>query len=364
MDIGALSRRRARPNPGLLLDLGAIGLVWGVLLGTYLAARAPSLASPTQIASTVHAVLAALMGVVLSCGFLLVMRDAPVGAPRRGRVVPTVLTAAALGVLQAALDIPLERVFNAVNETPLELFALNLGFYGCVHLAVGGVLLLVRAVDATRIRAEHSAQLEIDRARAEASLLRAQVQPHFLFNAMNAIHGLMMTARIDEADGMLTRLAKLLRVSFRSDLSGWSTVADELAAAEHYTAIEETRFGERLRIGYRVPAELLDCRAPALCLLPLVEGVVTYATAVAGPIEVLVRVLVRRGRLVLRVTTKPGHGPLPRELIHQTQARVLALDEGAWMAVREGQAGVRVMLVLSGAGVAPPAPTAQVTAGA
>ena len=335
-----------RQEPALPLTLGVIGLIWGVLLGTYLAMRANNLGNPQQLASAVHAALAAVMGAGLSCVFIWTSRRFGSQGTWPRRVVVMLLTAAAVALLQAAADVPLERAFNSVTETNATLFVLNLGFYSCVQVGVGGMLMVVGALDATRFSVERDAQLEVERARAEAAMLRAQVQPHFLFNTLNGVRGLMMSARLDEADGMLARLASLLRESFRADMTSWSNLRDELAIAEHYTSIEEARFGPRLSIRYVVPEALLDEPVPKLCLLPLVEGVVGHATRAAGPVEVLVRAADRGGHLILRAKNSRGEGDEPAAMFRETLARVLALESGARLKVRESHGQCAVTLLL------------------
>ncbi len=111
-------------------------------------------------------------------------------------------------------------------------------------------------------------------ARAELRALRAQISPHFTFNALGAIAA---TLRVDpdRARGLLLDFADYTRYSFGRH-GEYTTLAEELRAVETYLALERARFGDRLRTRVLVPPELLAVQLPFLVLQPLVENAVRH----------------------------------------------------------------------------------------
>lgn len=154
--------------------------------------------------------------------------------------------------------------------------------------------LLARRVDAIRIEHERSEQSvreqEIRRLASEAELraLRAQINPHFLFNALTTI-GHLIDAAPDRAVTTLLQLTELLRRVLRSD-GDMSTLGAELSFVTAYLDIEQARFEERLTVAIEVPAALHVAVIPTLLIQPLVENAIKHGIA---PFS-------RRGRLAIR----------------------------------------------------------------
>jgi two-component system LytT family sensor kinase len=137
-----------------------------------------------------------------------------------------------------------------------------------------------RRVDAIRLTEERYArgarELEIARLASQAELraLRAQINPHFLFNALTTLGYLIQTAP-DRAFDTLMRLTALLRGVLRSE-GEFTTLGREMEIVESYLEIERARFDERLRIRLDVPSTLLHMRIPPLLLQPIVENAVKH----------------------------------------------------------------------------------------
>ena len=113
---------------------------------------------------------------------------------------------------------------------------------------------------------------------AELRALRAQLNPHFLFNALNTLGHLMQTAP-DRALATLYQLTGLLRAVLRRTNGQFVALREELDIVESYLAIERERFEERLQVSIDVPAELRRARIPPLLLQPLVENAVKHGIA-------------------------------------------------------------------------------------
>jgi two-component system LytT family sensor kinase len=120
---------------------------------------------------------------------------------------------------------------------------------------------------------------ELDRSRrraaqAELRFLRAQISPHFLFNAITAIESFVRTDP-ERARTLLVQFADFTRYSFRSH-DQFVTVAEELELVDTYLELERARFGDRLAVTLRVAPEVLSVRVPALVLQTLVENAVRH----------------------------------------------------------------------------------------
>jgi hypothetical protein len=152
------------------------------------------------------------------------------------------------------------------------------------HAALSAIAaLLGHRIDAIRLTHErYERQLreqEIGRLATEAELraLRAQINPHFLFNALTTIGYLIQTSPVRALDTLL-RLTSLLRGVLRSE-SEFTTLGREIALVEAYLDIERARFEDRLRVRLAVPAALKSLRVPPLLLQPIVENAVKHGIA-------------------------------------------------------------------------------------
>ena len=114
---------------------------------------------------------------------------------------------------------------------------------------------------------------------AQLKMLRYQLNPHFLFNTLNAISTLVITEDNKLANDMLTKLSAFLRYSLDSDPLQKTTLAEEVRALQLYLDIETTRFGERLEIVMDIDDAVLDARVPSLILQPAIENAIKYAIA-------------------------------------------------------------------------------------
>ena len=112
---------------------------------------------------------------------------------------------------------------------------------------------------------------------AQLRMLRYQLNPHFLFNTLNAISTLVLEQETRKADAMVNRLSAFLRYSLDSDPTQQVTVADEVAALRLYLEIEQVRFEERLTLDFHITEAAERALVPGLLLQPLVENALKYA---------------------------------------------------------------------------------------
>ena len=137
---------------------------------------------------------------------------------------------------------------------------------------------------------------------AELRSLRYQVNPHFLFNALNSLSALVMTGRPDKAEQMIQSLSRFYRHSLAEDTSADVELADEFDLQRQYLEIEKVRFPERLKTRYDLPDALAGCRVPGMILQPLVENSVKYGvSASAAPVTICLEAREEYGRLVITV---------------------------------------------------------------
>ncbi|MFO1400139.1 MAG: histidine kinase [Steroidobacteraceae bacterium] len=141
-----------------------------------------------------------------------------------------------------------------------------------------GLMLGLRAALGRRDERLRSKALHLAWTQARLQALRMQLKPHFLFNALNTIVGLMDTEPA-RARAVIVRLGDLLRRTLAGGDREWSCLADELAFARDYMAIQQARFGERLSFTVESPPAADVIAIPAMLLQPLVENAVIHGVA-------------------------------------------------------------------------------------
>lgn len=121
------------------------------------------------------------------------------------------------------------------------------------------------------------AESEVRQARLLA--LRYQLNPHFLFNSLNAVSTLVLEGNAPAATRMLAQIGDLLRSSLDSEVKSEVTLSREMEFTEKYLAIEQTRLGERLKFEITIPVDTQNALVPSMLLQPLVENAVRYGVA-------------------------------------------------------------------------------------
>lgn len=166
-----------------------------------------------------------------------------------------------------------------------------------IALLEATAITVARRIDALRVTHERCEQVqreqEIAKLASEAQLraLRAQINPHFLFNALTTIGYLIQTSP-PRAFETLLRLTDLLRRVLRATAE-WTTLGEELKLIEAYLDIERARFEERLRVCMDVPPELRDLLVPSLVVQPLVENAIKHGIApsrAGGEVQITARI--------------------------------------------------------------------------
>ena len=138
-------------------------------------------------------------------------------------------------------------------------------------------LLLVAAEN--REQQLRAAKAEAIAHEAQLKMLRYQLNPHFLFNTLNAIASLMATKEVPRAGTMIVQLSDFLRYSLDNDPIRRVTLKEEINALKLYLNIEKTRFAERLQLEFDIDHAAEQVRIPSLILQPLAENAIKYAIA-------------------------------------------------------------------------------------
>jgi LytS/YehU family sensor histidine kinase len=152
------------------------------------------------------------------------------------------------------------------------------GFGFLLYLLSMAVSYLAAAFAASREAEHRGLELQVLAREAELRALRAQIDPHFLFNSLQSISALT-TADPAAARRMCLLLADFLRDTLALGARRRIPLASELSLAERYLAIEQVRFGDRLRVAVDAPPDTRDVELPPLLLQPLVENAVTHGIA-------------------------------------------------------------------------------------
>ena len=198
-------------------------------------------------------------------------------------------------------------------------------------LAYGVLVVVIQSLRTRqRLRDEQmrAAQLETQLAQSQLQALRMQLQPHFLFNTLNAISALTLQDPA-LARSMIVRLSEFMRLTLEEGATQNVPLARELQFLDSYLAIQQLRFQDRLSVELDVPAATLGASVPHLILQPIIENALRHGLSPKpGPGTLQLRVRHEGGRLHLRVDDDglglPPHGASENIGLGNTRSRLLA----------------------------------------
>lgn len=212
-------------------------------------------------------------------------RSAPLAQIDLGRLI---LTHASAGLLLSFFWVGSGKVLaqwldgvQGWNGTSVRLLHMQAPLYGAAfsyYLMGVAFHYVLQALDASRKAQERVLESSVRAREAELSALKAQINPHFLYNSLNSISAL---TSIDPARAreMCVALADFLRLTLGMGEKAVIPLRDELGLLEKYCAIEKVRFGERLTLQEEVGDEAKDCLLPPLLLQPLFENALVHGIA-------------------------------------------------------------------------------------
>ncbi len=185
------------------------------------------------------------------------------------------------------------------RQLTVNRFGLEILIYGFIFGLIGTIQ--------SQIRAQHDAlrSLELERQLSASQLkaLQMQLEPHFLFNTLNAITTLVEMGRQEQATKMLGHLNIILKRTLERRIPVKVPLAHELEIVENYLAIEQLRFADRLRAEIRIDAGALQGLVPCFLLQPIVENAIRHGIANcegAGTVEATARREGDRLRIIVR----------------------------------------------------------------
>jgi sensor histidine kinase YesM len=229
------------------------------------------------VASVLSVLPAALLGVVV---WHLTGRIHPAARGRGAFIAVHVGLAFLYGALwdvilivQMLVATPREYAREFIDDAAGWQLLTGMMLYGLL----AGTSYALRGARRSREQEARAAAAEVQRARAELRALRAQLDPHFLFNTLHSVTALVRSdpAMVEDA---LERFGRLLRYVLDANVATGDDVslADEWEFVRDYLALERLRFGERLRVVEDVDPDALDCAVPVLTLQPLVENALRH----------------------------------------------------------------------------------------
>ena len=173
---------------------------------------------------------------------------------------------------------------GADPQTPISQWTglLNLNRFGLELLLYGflfGIAGIIQAQVHAHLESVRSLELQRQLSAAQLRALQMQLEPHFLFNTLNAITTLVELGRQQEATEMLGHLNALLKSTLKRTTPEKVPLSQELEIVENYLAIEQVRFADRLRIEIKVEPGTLDSLVPCFLLQPIVENAIRHGIA-------------------------------------------------------------------------------------
>src|SRR5882724_165229 len=183
-----------------------------------------------------------------------------------------------------------------------------------IYVTIAGIIYAIQTTERLRAEEARATRAESLRTRAELEALRAQLNPHFLFNTL---HSLMALVRHDPigAEDALERLASLLRHTLMTMKDAEDVaLSEELDFVEIYLALERLRLGDRLRFEKNIQAESLGCYLPPFTLQPLVENSIRHAISAQARGGLLQINTERRNGLLCIEVLDDGPGAKPEDV--------------------------------------------------
>jgi two-component system LytT family sensor kinase len=204
-------------------------------------------------------------------------------------------------------------------------------FAWCALYAAACNIFEVRRRDQQLADAHSAAQ------QAHLLALRLQINPHFLFNTLNTLAGLIVLNRTAESERMVLSLSRFLRYTLASAPTQLTTLADEIGMLRQYLEIEGARFSDRLKVSWKVDDDCAQALVPSLILLPLVENALKYGLGESErPVEIVVGARRVGTQMELWVeddggTTHGAHSGLGIGLSNVRQRLDALYGEQAWL---------------------------------
>ena len=307
----------ALPRPSVARQ--AAKLTLGVWLFTFILFLMPVVAATGRLPRFAIGMTALVVafGIVLSALLYRAcarLQNAPTPLKVGGVFAAVCVTAFAFSLGDALLGGNIVQMFMGEHRIPPDVInrtVSNFISFSWLYGWLGTTYVILQTNAAMRERDLQLAEARTLAETAQLTALRLQLNPHFLFNTLNAISSLIVTGRNRDGEAMLAKLCVFLRTALISDGRSEVTLGEELETLQTYLEIEAIRFGDRLTVEFAAAEDLIELKVPNFILQPLVENAVKHGVAPTSR-PVIIRVGARReGRdLILSVSDNGGRaGP-------------------------------------------------------
>ena len=187
-------------------------------------------------------------------------------------------------LLQMAFNPYGNRVWPTFLDTWTATLIFQVLTFLIAYVLIVTVTFLVDARENVARQIAETSRLNEELSKAQLAALRRQMEPHFMYNALNSIAGLVRDHMNDAAVSMIVGLSEFLRRASEDSHRSQVALQEEVEYLQRYLDIQKVRFGERLRVKVDIPLELLGAQVPNLLLQPLVENAIKHGIAkrVAG----------------------------------------------------------------------------------
>jgi sensor histidine kinase YesM len=165
--------------------------------------------------------------------------------------------------------------FDHWKEYMLELMSWEALRFHDQYIISVGVYYVIRYFQGLQKQDQEKSELAIRNREMQISLLKSQINPHFLFNTLNSISTLVHSSK-EEARKLITQLSDVFRYALDSHSENMVKLSKEIEFIENYVRIQQVRFGDRLRFERDIDPTCLNTKVPAMILQPLIENSVKY----------------------------------------------------------------------------------------
>lgn len=248
---------------------------WG---GATLVRSASTIANGQPFSALVPVLISAVTGFSVSLILSVVFRNVIDRRPLLTWGVTGVSVILAT-LIYAYIDVwVLQTIREGADETPFaQLMVGAIYITGVLLVAWSALYYAINYFVRAEEQADQLLRLEAAATSAQLTMLRYQLNPHFLFNTLNSISTLVLLKQTEQANAMLSRLSSFLRFTLVNETTAKVSLASEVETLKLYLDIEKMRFEERLRTDFDVEAAVRDALVPSLLLQPLVENAIKYA---------------------------------------------------------------------------------------
>lgn len=271
-------------HPGLVKWTAIIWLIIGIVTATQVVVGMSVAGIPIRAWTLFWTTIVAWLWLATAAPVILwLSRRFPLHRRNWRNLLLHLSVAVTVAVVHAAWTAGLDYVFQPLRypRSPYWSSFLTAMFsrFNTGLIVYAAIMLIANILDSIARLAQRdadSARLAGALSKAQLSALRRQLEPHFLFNTLNGIAGLIRETRNAEAFGMIAQLRDLLRRVLNDSGRQLVPLSQEVELLESYVGIQTMRFGDRLKVTVNVPAALYSAQVPPLILQPLVENAIVH----------------------------------------------------------------------------------------